>query len=133
MTQEADPNALRILYVEDNADIRDMVVELIASADRRVVACADAETAWQQLQQGAFDVLLTDVSLPGWSGTELARRWLEGDASRQVILFSGYDFKSRVAGLGTNVRAIPKEDLNELERTLVEISQLVEVCAARRR
>ena len=110
-----------------------MVIELIENADRRVVACVDAETAWQQLQQAAFDVLVTDVSLPGWSGTELARRWLKADASRWVILFSGYDFQSGLASLGANVRAIPKEDFNELERALVEISQHFELCATRRR
>lgn len=124
-------NALRILYVEDNTDIRDMVVELIENADRRIVACVDAETAWQQLQQEEFDVLVTDVSLPGWSGTELARRWLETDVSRWVILYSGYEFKSALASLGTNVRAIPKEDFNELELALVEISQHLKLGAAR--
>ena len=126
-------NALRILYVEDNTDIRDMIIELIENADRRVVACADAETAWQQMQQAAFDVLVTDVSLPGLSGTELARRWLETDVSRWVILFSGFDFNSGVARLGANVRAIPKEDFDALERALVEIGQHVQLCAASRR
>ena len=126
-------NALRILYVEDNTDIRDMIIELIENADRRVVACANAETAWQQMQEAAFDVLVTDVSLPGLSGTELARRWLETDVSRWVILFSGFDFKSGVASLGANVRAIPKEDFDALERALVEIGQHFQLCAASRR
>ena len=129
----AELSPIHILYVEDNADIRDMVVELIESADRHVVACADAETAWQQLQAAAFDVLVTDVSLPGWSGTELARRWLEADASRWVVLFSGFDFKAGLASLGANVRAIPKEDFDQLERTLVEIGQHLHACAERRR
>ena len=120
---EADLSALRILYVEDNTDIREMVVELIENPDRRVVACVDAETAWQHLQQATFDVLVTDVSLPGSSGTELASRWLEADSSRWVILFSGYEFKSGLASLGANVRAIPKEDFSGLERALLEISQ----------
>ncbi len=100
-----------------------MVLELIENDDRRVLACADAETAWQQMQQAAFDVLVTDVNLPGWSGTELARRWLEADASRWVILFSGHDFKSGLASLGANVRAIPKEDFEQLERVLTEFGQ----------
>ena len=129
--READLNALRILYVEDNADIRDMVVELIENPDRCVVACVDAESAWQQLQQATFDVLVTDVSLPGWSGTELASRWLEADSSRCVILFSGYEFKSELASLGVNVRAIPKEDFDGLERALLEIGQHFKLCAAR--
>ena len=123
---------LHILYVEDNTDIRDMVTELIESAERRIVACTDAEEALQQLQQHSFDVLVTDVSLPGLSGTELACRWLEADASRCVILFSGYDFKSGPTSLGANVRAIPKEDFEQLEQALVEIGQHLQRCAERR-
>ena len=130
--READLRPIQILYVEDNADVRDMVIEIIENADRRVVACANAETAWQQLQMAAFDVLVTDVSLPGCSGTELARRWLKADASRWVILFSGYDFKSGLASLGANVRAIPKEDFAQLEQTLVEIGLHLQLCAGRR-
>lgn len=119
--QEADLSPLQILYVEDNTDVRDMVVELIAHADRRIVACADAETAWQQLKQASFDVLLTDVSLPGCSGIDLARCWCKTDPSRWVILLSGYEFKAGLASLGRNVLAIPKEDFERLERALTEI------------
>lgn len=121
--RKANLNPVNILYVEDNNDIREMVLELIESEHRHVVACANAEDAWLLLQQEAFDVLVTDVNLPGWSGSELARRWLQGDAARWVILFSGFDFKSGLASLGVNVRAIPKEDIGQLERVLVEIGQ----------
>lgn len=117
------------MYVEDNADIRDMVSEMIDNPERRIVLCADAEAAWLQLQLQRFDVLVTDVSLPGLSGTELARRWLQADASRWVILFSGYDFKSGLVSMGTNVRTIPKEDFEQLERTLDEISQHLQLSA----
>ncbi|MBC7726554.1 MAG: response regulator [Microbacteriaceae bacterium] len=114
---------LNILYVEDNNDIREMVVELLENPERRIVACADAEAAWQHLQREPVDVLITDVNLPGWTGTELARRWLESDARRWVILFSGYDFKSTLISLGPNVRALPKEDFDRLDRLLVEIDR----------
>lgn len=116
-------NPLNILYVEDNNDIREMVLELIESEHRHVVACANAEDAWLLLQRDPFDVLVTDMNLPGRSGAELARSWLEGDSARWVILFSGFDFKSGLASLGANVRAIPKEDIEQLERLLGEIGQ----------
>lgn len=114
---------INILYVEDNDDIRDMVPELIQSEHLRFVSCANAEDAWLLLQRDTFDVLVTDVSLPGWSGAELARRWLEGDAARWVVMFSGFDFKSDLTRLGANVRSIPKEDVEQLERVLIEIGQ----------
>jgi two-component system, cell cycle response regulator CpdR len=121
---------VNILYVEDNSDVRNLILELIESVSRRVVACADAEAAWLQLQREAFDVLVTDVSLPGSSGTELARRWLEGEATRWVILFSGCDFRSSVASLGRNVRAVPKEDFEQLDQVLAEIGEQLQRRAA---
>lgn len=114
---------LHILYVEDNADIRGIVLELIESDDRHIVACGDAEAAWAHLQRGGFDVLVTDVNLPGCSGTDLARRWLEGNASRWVILFTGYEFGSGLASLGSNVRAVRKEDFEQLDLALAEIGE----------
>ena len=112
---------VNILYVEDNTDVRNLVLDLMACEGRHVVACSDAETAWAHLQRSAFDVLVTDVSLPGSSGTELARRWLEGDAARQVILFSGFDFGSNLSSIGRNVHAIPKEDFEQLDQMLARI------------
>jgi CheY-like chemotaxis protein len=96
---------------------------LIESVGRRIVACADAEAAWACLQREVFDVLVTDVNLPGWSGTELARRWLEGDATRRVILLSGDEFKAGLAALGSHVRAIPKEDFEQLDQVLLQIGE----------
>ena len=46
-------------------------------------------------------------------------------------MFSGYDFKSGLAHLGANVRAIPKEDFEQLERLLVKIVQHRQLCAGR--
>ena len=120
---EAALGPINILYVEDNADIRDVIVELIERDDRHIVACTDAETAWAHLQRRGFDVLVTDVNLPGSSGTDLARRWLEGNASRWVILFTGYEFGSGLAGLGSHVRAVRKEDFEQLDLALAEIGE----------
>lgn len=116
-------SVMHILYVEDHADIRGMVLELIEGPGRRVVACADAESAWQHLEREAFDVLVTDVNLPGESGTQLARRWLDGQATRWVVLFSGADFPSELGGIGARVRAIRKEAFEQLDPLLTEIGQ----------
>ncbi len=114
---------INILYVEDNADIRDVVLELIERDDRRIVACADAEAAWAHLQGGAFEILVTDVNLPGSSGTDLAKRWLEGHATRWVILFTGYEFGPGLASLGSHVRAVRKEDFEQLDMALADIGE----------
>ena len=47
-----------------------------------------------------FDVLVTDVSLPGMSGTDLARRLLADDPLRWVVLCSGYELGSQPGSWG---------------------------------
>lgn len=108
------------LYVEDNEDIREAFGELIEADHRQVTAVADAEAALALLGSQHFDVLITDVSLPGLSGTDLAREWLKPDPKRWVLLFSGYAFGHGLEAIGVNVRALLKTcDPGELE-TLLE-------------
>ncbi|MDB5895090.1 MAG: hypothetical protein JWQ88_2621 [Rhodoferax sp.] len=112
------------LYVEDNDDIREALTPLLWADHRDVVVAADAEAALKLLAMRPFDVLITDVSLPGLSGTDLAREWLKADPLRPVLLFSGYEFGRELAAIGVNVRALLKtcdpEELGEVLRTIEE-------------
>lgn len=114
------------LYVEDNDYLRESICSLIEQAGRRIEACADAETALAAMAERCFDVLITDVSLPGMSGTDLARRWLATDPSRWVVLCSGYDFSHGLESIGQNVRSLPKSfEPEQLEALLGEIEAAV--------
>jgi CheY-like chemotaxis protein len=99
---------IRILYVEDNPGIREMACELLAEDSREIVALATAEEALHTLGRGTFDILITDISLPGMSGVELARRTLKGTPCMPIIIASGYCFDLTVCNLGRHVRAITK-------------------------
>ena len=107
------------LYVEDNDDIREALTPLLWADHREVVVAPDAETALKLLATRAFDVLITDVSLPGLSGTDLAREWLKTNPLRPVLLLSGYEFGQGLGAIGVNVRALLKTcDPEELEVVL---------------
>ena len=62
--------------------------------------CASAEEALVLDAGHPFDVLVTDVSLPGMSGTDLARRLLADDPLRWVVLCSGYELASQPGSWG---------------------------------
>ncbi len=114
---------IRILYVEDNDDLRETIGMLLEADGRDVVTAANVEAALTLLGEGAFDVLVTDFSLPGISGTELARRVLATDPRRWVVLCSGYEFRHGLETLGPNVRSLPKPfELDELEALMDEIT-----------
>ena len=110
--------ALSILYVEDNRDVRETVCELLESETREITAVGDGEAAFEAWQARVFDVLITDISLPGIPGTELARRVLAVRPQQWVVFCSGYEYRDAIGAMGPNVRAIPKafeyEDMDAL-------------------
>ncbi|MES2758944.1 MAG: response regulator [Pseudomonadota bacterium] len=84
------PAGLRILVVEDNLDSQYLVCEMLSAFGHDNDGVAHAEAALQKLAAGAYNVLFTDVSLPGMSGVELARLAVTANPRLHVIFASGY-------------------------------------------
>ena len=115
--------AVKILYVEDNEDLRETIGLLLAGDDREVIAYGTAEQALEAIEREPFDVLVTDVSLPGLSGTDLARRLLAKDPLAWVVLCTGYELRSGLPHLGQNVRSLTKPfEIEDLEALMDEIA-----------
>ena len=113
---------MKVLYVEDNELVRELTVELLADGKRQITAVATAEEALS-LEPHRFDLVITDVSLPGISGVEFARRLQGIDASLPVILVTGYRLDMEEFRLGPNIRAISKPfGSPELETLIHELS-----------
>ena len=114
---------LNILYVEDNDDLRETIGILLEGEGRDIATCPDAERALALWEQQKFDVLVTDVSLPGMSGTDLARTVLARAPLAWVVLCSGYDLRHGLDRLGPHVRALSKPfEPEELDALLNEIA-----------
>jgi two-component system, NtrC family, response regulator PilR len=77
-----------VLVVDDDEVIRETLCELLSSEH----TCQTADTAEQalaKLEAQSFDVVLTDVSMPGLSGMELLNRVLKLYPGTPVIMVSG--------------------------------------------
>jgi len=101
-------NPLRILYVEDNPLVREVTCELLAQPMREILATASAEEALGVFKPDAFDVVVTDVSLPAMSGLEMARHILRIAPSMAIIIATGYKLHVDLKHLGPHVRVIEK-------------------------
>lgn len=93
--------SLRVLVVEDNQDSLQMVCELVGMLGHTVSGVPDGEQAWELVRNQEFDVLFTDVSLPGMSGIELARKVVAGTGAggsagkpMRIIFSTGYGKES---------------------------------------
>lgn len=65
--------SLRVLLVEDDATVADVVCGLLSSRGHEVIHAAHALAALREISAGDFDVGLLDLDLPGLSGFELAQ------------------------------------------------------------
>lgn len=114
---------VRILYVEDNDDLRATIGVLLESPGREVRTCGNAEEAMKAFDAQDYDLVVTDVSLPGLSGVELARRLIAQRPSLWIVLCSGYEFGERASMIGERVRAIAKPfEVEDLESLIEEIT-----------
>ena len=117
---------LRILYVEDNPIVREVTSELLVQDQRHIVALGTAEEALQEFSEHAFDIVITDISLPAMSGLDLARKILDIEPKAPIIIASGYSLDLSVKTWGPNVRAIVKPFEGPEIDALIE-----ELCAGR--
>lgn len=101
-----------ILVADDDAATRDLVRRALQSDGHQVVASADGTEALDQLQNtaAAFDLLISDVEMPGIDGIDLAGQALRFAPRLRVLLMSGYSEQlGRAAELGSpRVRTLSK-------------------------
>jgi two-component system cell cycle sensor histidine kinase/response regulator CckA len=81
-----------VLLVEDEAMVRDLLVESLTSAGFQVTTAKHGQEALRLLSENhvAVDILVTDVVMPGLAGPELAARVLEKRPGIPVLYISGY-------------------------------------------
>ncbi len=113
----------KILYVEDKLAVREAITELLQTNGHEVLACSCAEAAWDVYAKGAFQLVVTDLSLPGMSGTDLIRRILATQPQQWVILCSGYALPEDLTTFGVNVRSLEKPfEVEDFQAVIDEIT-----------
>ena len=81
-----------ILVVEDDADLRTYLAEILRGLKYRVITTPNAQSALMTLRANAqhVDLLLTDIIMPGMTGRELGKQAQEVRPALQVLYMTGY-------------------------------------------
>jgi signal transduction histidine kinase len=91
-----------ILVVDDDSIVRNFISMLLNKHGYSVIACESGKDALDKLQDNEVDAVLTDIVMPGVSGTEILEKIRNTTPDVPVILMTGY------ADLDTAVDAIKK-------------------------
>jgi DNA-binding NtrC family response regulator len=91
-------NMPRALVVDDDETIRDTLYELL-SEEYLCQTAETAEKAFARLEAESYDVVLTDISMPGLSGLELLGHVLQKFPNTPVIIISGISDQEHAQGL----------------------------------
>ncbi len=86
-----------ILIVEDELDIADILGEMLQLFGYNTIAVSDGIDAWCQVSAKEFDLVLTDLRLPGMDGIELLTKMRLHDIKTPVLLISGVDLQGRLS------------------------------------
>jgi DNA-binding NtrC family response regulator len=87
-----------ILVVDDDDAIRDTLYDLFAE-DHLCHVAATAERALEWLARDVYDVVLTDISMPGLSGVELLGYVRQNQPQTPVIIISGIQDEDHARGI----------------------------------
>lgn len=99
----------RLLYVEDNVQIAEITCMMMEDMGLQITQAASAEEALLIAGDGElqFDMVLTDVVMPGLSGVQLARRLNQRWPDLPIVLVSGFS-DELAAGYGAQYELLRK-------------------------
>jgi signal transduction histidine kinase/ActR/RegA family two-component response regulator len=123
---------IRVLYVDDESALVFLANRMLTRLGHHVTGCTDAAQALVEFcsQPGNFDVVVTDVSMPGLSGFDLARELLAVRPDVPIVMTSGYlrpEDHEAARQLGIRDLVLKPSTVNELNEILDRLlSQLAD-------
>jgi two-component system cell cycle response regulator CpdR len=79
-----------ILLAEDDESLRKFLAQALIRAGHEVTDFGDGDEAYECLKGFRFDLLLTDIVMPGMDGIELAKRAAEMNAALKIMFITGF-------------------------------------------
>jgi excisionase family DNA binding protein len=80
----------RVLVVDDEQQIRDLVAKTLSTADYDVDTAPDGPSAIDRLKNADYDLLITDLKMPGMDGLSVIREARQRSAELPIIIITGF-------------------------------------------
>lgn len=123
LPSDAPSNFCRVLLSDDEEHVRLVTKTLLTQEGFDCETASDGEEAFRMFESGDYDLVITDRSMPGLSGDELARRVRESDSKIPIIMLTGYgEFMLAADELPEGVTMVVPKPFN-VEKLMSAIAQ----------
>ena len=115
----------RLLIVDDEETITFSLYRAFIKApvDCEVITAESGEEAWERIQEKPFDVVITDLAMPGMDGFELLKRLKQEFPTTRVIIITAYgsdEKEQRAYAIGADKYLEKPFDINELKNLVFQ-------------
>ena len=110
-----------VLCVDDDPGIRGLLHEIITRLGHSTITAADGIDALEKLEDGHFDIVITDISMPRMDGVELIKKIITDYDDVDVIVITAYEMTYKytdIIALGASDFISKPFNINELEAKL---------------
>ncbi len=84
-------NNLHLLYIEDDLSMRETSVDLFKNFFTQITTAIDGVEGFEKYENGSFDIIVTDISMPRMDGIELIKRIRAKDKDIPIIVYSAWN------------------------------------------
>jgi DNA-binding response OmpR family regulator len=88
--KEENQSSLNILVIDDDERVRMLLRDILVFAGHRVIEASDGESGMKVLEEGRFDIVLTDLGMPLINGWEVAKSIKKRVPKIPVFLITGW-------------------------------------------
>jgi CheY-like chemotaxis protein len=117
---------LKILIVDDETVLREAMRQLLEHCGCEVESFGDGQAALARLAQRRFELVITDFSMPGMQGDQLAARARELAPDQRIIMVTAYAHEFKVFGQSST----PVDGLLYKPFTFKELKDVIEAVLA---
>lgn len=112
-------NTHRLLVVDDDESVLEIIKDMLIFSGFRVVAVADGKKALETIDNEQFDLVLTDLGMPGVSGWDVAREVKRKNPALPVVMLTGW-------GIEVEEKDLPNEGIDMLLMKPLNWTELTE-------
>lgn len=131
MDNEVKNKILKVLIIDDNKDLSEIMCDLIGFLGHKTICSLDGKDGIAKAKELHPDIIICDIGLPGMDGYEVAQLMRKDDEIKDAFLialsgYAGPEDRKRSKEAGFDRHLAKPADISAIERVIAEASMRIE-------